>query len=307
MTRFPGDDPAADAVADVFLDVPYAVARPDGPAADYRATATLPFRVELARQLRRRRTHFVGLLMVVLPVILVVAFRIGGDNAGPTTSGFIDLAQSSAANFVMVTLFFSASFLLTVVVALFFGDTIAAEASWSSLKYLLAIPIPRHRLLRQKLLVAVVLTVAAVAVLVVSATAVGALSYGTGALSTPTGASFTGAQVVWRIGLVAGYLTLGLAWVAGVAFLMTVVTDVPLGAVGTAVLLMILSQILDQITALGAVRNWLPTHYAFAWTGALVDPVDMMEMFRGAATSVGYAAVAVTAAFVLFRRKDITS
>ena len=48
----------------------------------------------------------------------------------------------------------SAGFLLVVAVALFCGDTVASEAGWSSLRYLLAAPVPRTRLLRQKLAVA---------------------------------------------------------------------------------------------------------------------------------------------------------
>ena len=46
-------------------------------------------------------------------------------------------------------MFVSTGFLLVVVVALFFGDTVASEASWSGLRYLLAAPIPRTRLLRR--------------------------------------------------------------------------------------------------------------------------------------------------------------
>ena len=77
----------------------------------------------------------------------------------------MDLAKGSAANFAVFALFASASFLLVVVVALFFGDTVAAEASWSSLRYLLAAPVPRARLLRQKAIVAGMLSVAAILLL----------------------------------------------------------------------------------------------------------------------------------------------
>ena len=104
-----------------------------------------------------------------------------------------------------------------------------------------------------------------------------------------------------------GYIAVQLAWVAGLATLMTVSTDVPLGAVGTAVLLSIVSQILDQITALGGFRGFLPTHYSFAWTGALVEPITWADMTRGTFSSVAYAFVLTVAAFLLFRRKDVTS
>lgn len=278
-----------------------------GPAAGYRAGATLPIRVELARQFRRRRTQLTLGFMVLLPLILAIAFQIGGDNAGPSTSSFIDLAQSSAANFVMVTLFFSASFLLIVVVSLFFGDTVASEASWSSLKYLLALPVPRSRLIRQKIVTAAIMFAACLAVLAVVAYLVGSLLYGGGPLVTPTGDTFAGSAALWRLVVVVGYVGLQLAWVAGLATLMTVVTDVPLGAVGSAVLLSIVSQILDQITALGDIRNFLPTHYAFAWTGVMAAPPDWADMARGAFTSMCFAVVLVAIAFAVFRRKDITS
>jgi ABC-2 type transport system permease protein len=109
------------------------------------------------------------------------------------------------------------------------------------------------------------------------------------------------------LALVVGYIAVGLTWVAGLAYLLTVSTDAPLGAVGGAVLLSILSQILDQITALGSLRNWLPTHYAFAWTGALVDPIRWDNMTRGAFSAVAYAVVFTALAFWRFARKDITS
>ena len=77
----------------------------------------------------------------------------------------MDLAKASGGNFAVFALFASASFLLVVVVALFFGDTVAAEASWSSLRYLLAAPVPRSRLVRQKAIVAAMLSVAALLLL----------------------------------------------------------------------------------------------------------------------------------------------
>lgn len=301
-------DRSADTAISAMGELPAAPTEtPHGAAPGFRPARTLPIRVELARQFRRRRTQLTLAFMVLLPAILALAFRLGSSGGPPGSTSFIDLAQSSAGNFVMVTLFFAASFLLIVVISLYFGDTIASEASWSSLKYLLAMPVPRTRLLRQKLVVAAILSALCIVVLAVVAALIGLVLYGAHPLSTPTGESFEGGAAVWRILLVVAYITVQLAWVAGLALLMTVSTDVPLGAVGTAVLLSIVSQILDQITALGDLRTVLPTHYSFAWTGALVSPVNWADMTRGAFTSVLYAAVLATVAFLVFRRKDITS
>ena len=62
---------------------------------------------------------------------------------------------------------------------------------------------------------------------------------------------------------------------AGLALLLSVSTDAPLGAVGGAVMASIVSQILDQITALGDLRTYLPTHYGNAWAGLLADQVEL--------------------------------
>ncbi len=110
----------------------------------YRARRTLPLRVELVRQLKRRRTLVMGAILAVLPFVLVVAFAIGGDPGsrnGQVT--LMDTATASGANFAAVNLFVSAGFLLVIPVALFCGDTVASEAGWSSLRYLLAAPVPR--------------------------------------------------------------------------------------------------------------------------------------------------------------------
>ena len=118
---------------------------------------TLPLRVEFVRQLKRRRTQLAGLVLLVLPILIAIAFKVGG-NGSNGGAALVDIATTGAGNFAMFTEFASVGFLLVVIVALFCGDTVASEASWSSLRYLLAIPVPRARLLRQKLIVALTLS-----------------------------------------------------------------------------------------------------------------------------------------------------
>ncbi len=299
-------DQSADTAIEVMrgLPAPTPVAA-NGLPPGFRSAHTLPIRVEFVRQLRRRRTQLALGFMVLLPIILAVAFAFDGSADGGTS--LVDLAQSSASNFAVVTLFFSATFLLVVVVSLFFGDTIASEASWSSLRYLLAMPIPRHRLLRQKFLVAGLMSVVALVLLPVAGWLLGLVLYGNHPLATPVGESFSGWSAIARIAVVVAYLAINLTWVAGLAFLLSVSTDAPLGAVGGAVLLAILSQILDQIEALGGIRNWLPTHYSFAWTGAMVDPIRWDDMVRGGFSALVYSLLFTALAFWRFSRKDINS
>lgn len=278
-----------------------------GAAPRYRADRTLPVRVELARQMRRKRTQISLGFLFVLPFLLLIAFKVGNGSSNRGSGQLVDLATASGANFTVFAMFASASFLLVVVVALFFGDTIASEASWSSLKYLLAIPVPRGRLLRQKAIVGSILAFAGLVLLPAVSLLVGVIWYGTGDMVGPTGEALPFGTAVGRVALSVAYLAVHLLWVAGLALLLSVSTDAPLGAVGGAVLVSILSQILDSITALGGLREYLPTHYVYAWSDLLSSDIDWGNIARGVLSALIYAVVFVVLAVRRFNTKDITS
>lgn len=279
----------------------------DGSVAGYRSRRTMRLLVELVRQLRRRRSQLMLGFMVLLPIILVIAFEIGEETGNRRSGGFVDLATSSAPNFVVLVLFVSGTFLLPMVAALFFGDTIASEASWSSLKYLLAVPVPRHRLLRQKAIVSGLLALLALVLLPLTSLLVGMIWYGTGEAVSPTGDAIPFDDALLAMVLATTYIAIHLLWVAGLAMLLSVSTDTPLGAVGGAVLAAILSQILDQITALGGLRDFLPTHFSMAWSDLIATDVEWSNMANGALSALCYATVFFVLAARRFSRKDITS
>ncbi len=280
---------------------------PDGGAVGYSARRTLGLRVEARRQVTRRRTQIALGFLVVLPFLLVAAFTLGDDSRSGATPALVDLATEGAANFTIFTLFVSCGFLLVVVVALFSGDTVASEASWSSLRYLLAIPVPRSNLLRRKLIVALGYSALGLVLLPVVAYLAGGAFFGWAPLLSPLGGSISGTDILIRIAIAVGYIGISLLFVISLAFLIGVWTDAPLGAVGGAVLLVILSNILDAVTALGDARRFLPTHYSLAWTDILGAQITWDNMSRGALWSIGYSTILLAAAWRHFERKDITS
>jgi ABC-2 type transport system permease protein len=281
--------------------------KPDGAAEGYRARATLPVLVEIRRQAARRRTQLALGFLVVLPFLLVLAFELGSDDSTSGAPALVDLATRGAANFTFFTLFAATGFLLVVVVALFAGDTVASEASWSSLKYLLAAPVPRSILLRRKLVVALAYSAFALVLLPAVSYLAGGLFFGWAGLLSPLGTSFGAGQALTRLAVAVGYIAVSLLFVAALAFLLSVWTDAPLGAVGGAVLIVIVSNILDAVTALGRWRQGLPTHYSYAWTDVLAPSIAWQGMVRGALWSAGYAVVVLTLAWRHFLRKDILS
>jgi ABC-2 type transport system permease protein len=279
-------------------------------APGYRAERTLSFGTELRRQLTRRRTQYAVGFLALLPVLLLGAFQLGSpqeDQPGQRGASLVDVATAGGPNFAAFTLFASATFLVVVVVALFCGDTVAGEASWGSLRYLLALPVPRSRLLRQKLLVGAATSVVAVGVLMTVAVIGGTLVYGWHPLLTPIGAEVSPWQSIGLLAIATGYLLVHLTLVGSLAFLLSVRTDQPLLAVGGAVLLYIVSNILDLVPALENVRFVLPTAYNLAWTGVFSSPPQYEDMAKGAISALLYSTVFLLLAWRSFARKDVVS
>ena len=280
----------------------------------YTPGKTLPYRLELYRQIKRKRTLFSYIFVISLPVIVALAVKFGtsGNSSGPTrfgsgTADLIGLATKGAANFTSTMFYFATPFLLVAVISIFNGDTVASEASWSTLRYLLAAPVPRTRLLIQKLKVSLTLSFISIVLLITTSWVVGAIAFGTAPMQTPLGVTFGNAQATQRIVVIGFYLALVLLSVAGLAFYLSVSTNVPLGAVGGAIGIIILSNILDAISGLGAIRNWLPTHYSFSWFDALSSSIDWTQMIRGASYSLILFSVLISLAVIKFNKKDITS
>jgi ABC-2 type transport system permease protein len=277
-------------------------ARPD---AGERRRRVLPFRVELARQLSQWRVRIVLLVLALLPIVVRVALLIGG----PRSSGGTDLAalaQASGATFAGFVLVLAGGFLVTLVAALLFGDLIAGEASRSTLKYLLTIPVPRMRLLAVKVLVAAVVLAVGIAALAAVALLVGVLSYGPGGLQVPGGPRLGFGDSVGRLALTAAASVVGLLWAAALGTLLTVVAESPLAAAGGVVLASILSRILDQIPDLGDLRVLLPTHYANAFRQFLTAPVDLAPVADALLSGLIWSIVFGTLAAWWFARKDVS-
>lgn len=270
-------------------------------------SAPLSFAAEVGRQARRRRTLVVLALVVALPLLVVGAFALGEDDPDDTSPSLVDLATSSGLNFALFVLLAAGGFLLGVAVALFAGDAVASEATWSSLRYLLAAPVPRSRLLQVKLVVALLSGALAVFALLTSAVAFGTLFYGWGELTTITGTRLAPGTALARLALSGAYVVVSLLWVACLAFFLGTLTDAALGAVGGAVLAIILSGILDSITALGDLRVWLPTHDSTAWLATFAPVVDGSDMLRGACVSVTWSVLALVGAWRGFLVKDVVS
>ena len=265
--------------------------------------------VEVRRQAKRRRTLYAFLALLAIPAVVLTALVVNGSPSpdGGGQPQLVDVASASGLNFALFMLLATSQFLLVVVVSLFAGDAVASEAQWGSLRYLLTRPIPRARLLRTKLVVAGAYAAAAVVLVPLASLAMGAVAFGWSAVQTPLAGALGVNTGLSRLALGTAYVVATQAVVVALAFWFSTLTDSPLSAVGGAVVLVVVSEILDQVTALGSLRSALPTHYWLAWLDLLVDPVNTGQMTRGLLQMTPWVVGPLLLAFRHFSRKDILS
>lgn len=266
-------------------------------------------RDELARQLARRRTRVLLGAMVAIPAALAATYAVRGapDLVAGGTPQLVHLADRSALAFTVFVLYLCAPLLLVAVAAAFAGDALASEAQWGTLRYLLAAPVRRPRLLARKAAASMLLATAATVALVGSSLALGAALFGWEPLDTPVGGELAPGTATLRLLLATAYVLVTLAPFVAIATWLATWLDSPLGAVGAATGIAVVSQILDVVPTLGRVRSMLPTHYQLAWTDLFVDPPLPDDLAAGVLQSTIVSLAAGALAWWRFTRRDVTS
>ncbi len=260
--------------------------------------------VEARKQVWRVRTY-VGLgLVAVIPIIFTVAFKVNPPKRGGP--GFFDLS-ASGINIPIAALGGVSAFLLLVVVSLFAGEAISGEANWGTLRYLLVRPVPRNRVLGSKLIVAAGLALFAAFLVPAVGLAAGTLAFGWHPVTTPSLVVLSEGSAVGRLALATLYVAWSQAAYFAFAFMLSTMTDTAFGAVAGGVGLGVVSQILNNISALNGTSYVYPTHYLSAWQGLFFPEAHSTEMVRGVLLQVPYVVVFLGLAWWWFNRKDVLS
>ncbi|MEV4801617.1 ABC transporter permease subunit [Nonomuraea sp. NPDC049421] len=261
---------------------------------------------ELGLTFRRPRNLVILAVLAVVPVVIGVTLRVvgGGDE---DIGGIV---QDVAGNSLMLT-FLSFSFLtlllMPVAVSVVAGDAIAGEAGAGTLRYLLAAPAGRTRLLVVKFLNAAVYSYAVTAVVALSALVTGLLLFPAGPVTLLSGTTIGMAEGLLRIAICVGYVGAGMAALAAVALALSVFTEVSIGAIAGTMVLIIVCQVLRAIPELDAVAPYLlPTRFT-DFDAVLRSPIDVAALRDGLLAFGAYILLFGSIAWARFSGKDITS
>ncbi|MBV8950540.1 MAG: ABC transporter permease subunit [Actinobacteria bacterium] len=271
---------------------------------------TALLRAEIIKQARRPRTYVALGLMALIPIIITFALWANPPTPSPDANGdqFFYLATQSGLLLPAAILNVMSRFLLIGVAALFAGDAIASEAAWGNLRALLVRPIRRERLLAVKLAIAAGLSLLATLIIVVTALVAGWVTWGWHGLNIGAFVPYQSVgTLLGHLAIATGYIAWSLSSIVAFGFMISTMTDSPVGAAAAAFGLYVTSSILDNISAIGVIRNGFPTHYLNAWQDLFARNVASSDMARGALLQVGYIIVFCGIGWWYFRRKDVMS
>jgi ABC-2 type transport system permease protein len=266
--------------------------------------------VELSKAARRWRTWLLAAALAGVPCLIVVAMKLSppspsdvGDDAPPFLLQIVrnGLFAPLTGLAVVQPLF------LSLAVGLFAGDAIAGEAQTGTLRSLLVRPVERPRLVGAKYVSALVLLGAMLLAVVVAGLIAGAVFFGLAPLPTLSGSTLPVGEAVARIVGAGLYILLAACGVTAIGVFLSTLTDSGPGAIVATVVLVIASQVLDQIPSLHAIHPFLPTHGWLGYADLFRFPVEWAAMRAGLIVSAAYAIVFLGAAFAWFGRKDVTA
>jgi ABC-2 type transport system permease protein len=266
--------------------------------------------VELRKMFRRPRTWATIAVLNSLPLLVAVLLQLT-DLAPRAGEGppFLSAVLRNGALYPLAALAIVLPLFLPLAVAVVAGDSIAGEAQAGTLRYLLARPVGRTRLLVAKL-------VAVLAFVVVTVVVVAGVGYVIGKTvfdaqpiggTSVSGTSLTSADLYGRTVLAVGYVAVSMLGVAAFALFFSTLTDSPLGATMGALAVLVTSSLLFTLDAASPIAPYLPTRYWLAFVDLFRDPIQWRDITRGLALQGIYVGVLLGAAWANFTTKDVTS
>jgi ABC-2 type transport system permease protein len=254
---------------------------------------------------RRRNIAGMGVLAAV-PVMLAVSVRLSspGQGGGPD---FINAIAGNGLFVAFAALALELPLFLPLAVSAISGDSVAGEANLGTLRYLLAIPAGRTRLLVIKYAAIVIFALSATFLVALVGTIMGLALFGGGDMTLLSGTQTSMADGIWRLILSSLYLAAQFSALGAIGLFVSTLTEQPIGATIAIVLVDVLMFVLDSISQLDWLHPWLLTHWWTAFGDLLRDPMATESIQRGLMTAAAYAAVFWLAAWARLSTKDISS
>jgi ABC-2 type transport system permease protein len=265
-------------------------------------TAALRWELRKLRAQLRGKVVLIAALLGPIPIALIIH----GQSRPPKDSLFGRFATDNGFALSLLVLGFAAQWALPLLTAVVAGDIFAGEDQHGTWKTVLTRSTSRSQLFWAKVLVACGFAVLVVALLAASTTVASLLIVGHQPLIGLSGQTILPGPALH---LVAASWAATLPPVLGftcLALLLSVWSRNPAVGIAAPVVLGLVMQLAGSVGGIDPARQGLLTTPFDAWHGLMAQPHFTGPLTQGLAVSAGWGVVTLAAAYVLFRRRDIT-
>jgi ABC-2 type transport system permease protein len=273
----------------------------------YPGAAWRQYAAEVRLVFGRRRNAILLLGIALVPILVGVAIRVNGGASGDDGPRFINQISENGLFLVFTSLTLMLPLLVPLVIGIVSGDTIAGESGAGTLRYLLTVPVSRARVLVVKGAAAFSFAIAAVCVIGVVSLVAGISLFPIGDVTLLSGDQVGFGNGLLRAALVAGYVVLSLTGLVTIGLLCSTLTEVPVAAMATTIVVAVISQVVDAIPQLRVVHPYLLTHHWLDFGELLRIEPRASLLLTGLAVQACYVAVAASFAWAKFANADVTA
>jgi len=265
----------------------------------------------------RRRNQLLLAVVVLFPLLIGIGLKLAaprshggeGGGGGPASGGaaFFNQIAGNGVFLTFIALSLLLILVLPVVIAVISGDSVAGEAGYGTLRYLLTVPAGRTRLLAVKYLTIVVWAVTATVIVSAVALIVGVILFPVGPVTLLSGTTVSLGAGLVRVLLVTLYVCAAMAALGAIGLAVSTFTEHAIGAIAAVMILVVASEVVDQIPQFAPVARYLPTHWWNSFDSLLRTPVETTTMWHGLLSFGVYAAVFCAIGWARFTSGDVTS
>jgi ABC-2 type transport system permease protein len=269
------------------------------------------FRSELRLVFGRPRNLAMLGVLVFIPVFLGIVFRLTINSVGGPGGGagpdFLNELAGNGVFLALVVLTLMLLLILPLAVAVVAGDSIAGEASMGTLRGLLTVPAGRTRLLVIKYAAIVVFSFCACLLVAAVSLIMGLILFPTGPVTLLSGDTVPLASGVLRVLVVAVYVAVAMSALGAIGLAASTFTQHSVGAIAGILVVVVTSEIADQVQQLGSIHPVLPSHFWLSWDGLFRSPVDVSGIQHGIVSFALYILIFGSIAWARLSSADVTS
>ncbi|HEV3382790.1 MAG TPA: ABC transporter permease subunit [Trebonia sp.] len=270
---------------------------------------------ELRLVFRRRRNQLLLAVVALIPLLIGIGLKLAtphggaGPSSGPGggTGAFYNQLAGNGVFLTFIALTLLLILFLPMVVAVVAGDSVAGEAGYGTLRYLLAVPAGRTRLLAVKFVTISAYAVCATFIVTVVALLAGVILFPVGPVTLLSGTSVSLADGLLHVFYVTLYVSAAMIAVGAIGLAVSTFTEHAIGAIAAILVLIVASEVVDQVPQFAVAGPYLPTHWWTSFDALLRTPVDTTTLWHGLLSFLVYAVIFCAIAWARFTSSDVTS